>query len=188
MHLFFTISGLSHGTQDLLAVCWHLSSCGVQAHLPHGMWDLCSPTKDQTCISCIGRQTLNHGTTKEVLRLSILPSKYIDKFLMSFHIYCHHSSLRKLSPAVNWTAAVCVCTNAHMRAQLCLTLLWPHGLYPARLLCTWDFPDKHTGVNCSFLLHEIFPTQRSNSHLLHWQVDCLPLSHLGSPDYCKSLL
>ena len=33
---------------------------------------------------------------------------------MSFHIYCHHSSLRKVSPAVNWTAAVCVheCTHA----------------------------------------------------------------------------
>ena len=29
---------------------------------------------------------------------------------------------------------VCVC------AQLCLTLLWPHGLLPARLLCPWDFP------------------------------------------------
>ena len=26
----------------------------------------------------------------------------------------------------------------------------------------------------------IFPTQGSNSHLLHWRVDSLPLSHLGS--------
>ena len=27
------------------------------------------------------------------------------------------------------------------------------------------------------------PTQGSNPHLLHWQVDSLPLSHLGSPKY-----
>ena len=27
----------------------------------------------------------------------------------------------------------------------------------------------------------IFPDQRLNPHLLHWQVDALPLSHQGSP-------
>ena len=27
----------------------------------------------------------------------------------------------------------------------------------------------------------VFPTQGSNLHLLHWQVDSLPLNHLGSP-------
>ena len=31
--------------------------------------------------------------------------------------------------------------------------LWPHELYPARLLCPWDFPGKKTGVGCHFLLH-----------------------------------
>ena len=29
----------------------------------------------------------------------------------------------------------------------------------------------------------IFPTQVSNLHLLHWQVDSLPLSHQGSMYY-----
>ena len=24
----------------------------------------------------------------------------------------------------------------------------PHGLYPTRLLCPWDFPGKSTGVGC----------------------------------------
>ena len=60
--------------------------------------------------------------------------------------------------------------------------LWLHGLQPARFLCAWNFPGKNTGVGCYFLLKEIFPTQGSNSHLLHlllWQVDSLPLSHLG---------
>ena len=37
---------------------------------------------------------------------------------------------------------------------------------------------------CHFLLQGIFPTQRSNLHLLcllHWQADASPLCHLGSP-------
>ena len=61
--------------------------------------------------------------------------------------------------------------------------LQPHGLQPARLLCPWDFPGKNTGMDCHFILQGIFPTQGSNSrlfHLLHWQVDSLPLSHLES--------
>ena len=69
-------------------------------------------------------------------------------------------------------------------AKLCPTLLRPHGLYPARLLCPWDFPGKNTGVGCHFLLQGIFPTQGLNPHLLcllHWQADSLPLSHPGSP-------
>ena len=44
-------------------------------------------------------------------------------------------------------------------AQLCLTLLWPHRLQQARLLCPWDFPDKNTGVGGHFLLQGIFPTR-----------------------------
>ena len=43
-----------------------------------------------------------------------------------------------------------------------------------------DYPGKNTGVGCCVLL-QIFLTQGLNSCLLHWQVDPLPLSHLGSP-------
>ena len=32
-------------------------------------------------------------------------------------------------------------------------------------------------MGCHFLLQGIFPTQGSNLHLLHWQVNSLPLSH-----------
>ena len=59
--------------------------------------------------------------------------------------------------------------------QLRLTLCNPMDyIQPARLLCPWDFPSKSIGVGCHFLLQEIFPTQRSNPHLLsllhwHWQ-------------------
>ena len=43
---------------------------------------------------------------------------------------------------------------------------------PARFLCPWNFPGKHTGVGFHFLL------QGLNScllYLLQWQVDSLPL-------------
>ena len=62
--------------------------------------------------------------------------------------------------------------------QSCLTLLQPHGLWPTRLHCQWDFSGKNTGVGCHALLQGIFPTQGSNLHLLHllhWQLCSLPL-------------
>ena len=59
----------------------------------------------------------------------------------------------------------------------------PHGLQPTRLICPWDSPGKNTGVDCQFFLQGIFPTQGWNLHLLHWQVDSLPLSHQGNSNY-----
>ena len=71
---------------------------------------------------------------------------------------------------------MCVCLS-----RAVVSLCDPHGL--TRLLCQWDSPGKNTGVGCHSLLQGIFPTQGSNLHLwhlLHWQADSLPLSHLGS--------
>ena len=39
---------------------------------------------------------------------------------------------------------------------------------------------KITGVSCHALLQGIFPTQWSNLHLLHWQMDSLPLVPAGN--------
>ena len=52
--------------------------------------------------------------------------------------------------------------------------LWPHGLWPVRLLCPWDFPGKNTGVGCHFLLQGIFLTQGWDPHLLQcrWILYC----------------
>ena len=64
--------------------------------------------------------------------------------------------------------------------------LRPYGLYPTRFLCPSDSPGKNIGVDCHFLLQGIFPTQGLNlclSQLLHWQVYCLPLSHLRNPSH-----
>ena len=54
-------------------------------------------------------------------------------------------------------------------AKSCLALLQSHGLWLARLSCPWDFPGKNTGVDCHFLLQEIFLTLGSN---LGSQVSC----------------
>ena len=63
--------------------------------------------------------------------------------------------------------------------------LQSYGLWPARLLCSWDSSGKHTGWSCQFLLQGIFPSQGSNQYLL--QVSCtadgfLTAEPLGSPN------
>ena len=77
-----------------------------------------------------------------------------------------------------------MCTHTYVSAcsvaQLCLIFVTPWTV-TTRLLCPWGFSGKNTGVGCHFLLQGIFPTQRSNPRLLHWQVDSLPRSHLVSP-------
>ena len=53
---------------------------------------------------------------------------------------------------------------------------------PCWLLCLWDSPGKNTGVGSHALLQRIFPTQGLNlclSHVLHWQMDSLPLTPPG---------
>ena len=89
-------------------------------------------------------------------------------------------------------------------SQLCAVLshhsLWPHGLWPARLLCLWDSPGKNTGVGCHALLQGIFlnpgiePVSLISSTLadgffttgITWeaplpssiQKECIPVTHL----------
>ena len=55
--------------------------------------------------------------------------------------------------------------------------VWPHGLYPIKLFC----PGRNTGVNYHhYPLQGVCPAPRLKLCLLYWQVDSLPLSHLGS--------
>ena len=61
-----------------------------------------------------------------------------------------------------------------------------YGLQPARFLCPWDSPGKNTGVGCHALLQRIFPTQGSNSCLLHLPAlaaGFFPLVPPGKPLY-----
>ena len=59
-----------YSAQALVVVTHGLSSHVPCAQLPHGMWDLSSWTRDQTCVPCIGRGIPKHWTTREVLVIS----------------------------------------------------------------------------------------------------------------------
>ena len=59
--------------------------------------------------------------------------------------------------------------------------LRPHGLQPARLLCSWDSPGKNTGVGCHDFLQGIFLIQESNLGLQHCRQILYHVSHQGSP-------
>ena len=62
--------------------------------------------------------------------------------------------------------------------------LQPHGLYPTRFPCSWDFPGKNTGVSCHFLLQVIVLIQGLKLCLFcllhcHWQASSLPIAPPG---------
>ena len=78
--------------------------------------------------------------------------------------------------------ASCVILCACMRSVITNSLR-PRGLYPASLLCPWDFPCKNTRLDCYFLLQGIFLSQGLNPRLLHWQVGSLTTEPPGKPFY-----
>ena len=58
--------------------------------------------------------------------------------------------------------------------------LWPHGLLPAWLFCSWNSPGKNTGVGSHSLLQGIILIQGLNPGFLHcWQI-LYHLSHQGT--------
>ena len=74
------------------------------------------------------------------------------------------------------------------KRRLCLGPAGVINCTPLSVLSFWGslFPrkrdyNKTPGVSCHFLLQGIFLSQGPNLHILHWRVDPLPLSHLGSP-------
>ena len=46
--------------------------------------------------------------------------------------------------------------------------LRPHGLWPARLLCTWDFSSKDIAVGCHLLLQEGMVSQEQMVSIYSW--------------------
>ena len=55
----------------------------------------------------------------------------------------------------------------------------PLRLWPIRLLRTWDFPGKSTGVGCHHLLQGTFPIQGSNPGLLNCRQMLFPCEPSG---------
>ena len=60
--------------------------------------------------------------------------------------------------------------------------LWPHGLYPTRLLCPWGFSSQEYWIWLLFPPPGESSQPRDQAHiscLLHWQADSLPLAPLA---------
>ena len=73
-------------------------------------------------------------------------------------IYCHGIVVQHMPTHIFW--------HSLFKKKCCLVaksypiLLWPCGLKPARLFCSWDFPGKNTGVSewhCSVLSNSLWP-------------------------------
>ena len=88
----------------------------------------------------------------------------------------------KCSSADNWIKKMYTEEyHSTVEREECLSLVTKWMEFESKLVCPWTSPGKNTGVGCHFLLQGIFPTQRSNLHLLHWQADSLPLALPGKP-------
>ena len=102
------------------------------------------------------------GRTVSYLQLAVTKLLYI-------------SSFSKINGGIVDVCCVCVsCSVVYDSVR-------PYGLYPARLFCPWNFPDKNTGVGSHSLLQRIFPTQGLNHSLPALQVDSLLSEPPGKP-------
>ena len=130
-------------------------------------------------------------------KFPLVPARTLD-FTLSW-LESHSSQPR----SANFTMYLVLCSLLHLHHQQCSQWSYvcvgtlSHSVVsnsfvtpctiPIRLPCPWNFPGKNTGVSCHLLLLQgIYPTYRSNLHLLsllYWQVDSLPLRHLRSPQW-----
>ena len=91
-------------------------------------------------------------------------------------IYLHNGILTtQMSEIMPFAACVCACSLNHSVVLDSMDYSHQDSPMDKRYGHPWN-----TGVGCHFLLQGIFPTQGLNPHLLHWQVDSLPLRHLRS--------
>ena len=100
-------------------------------------------------------------------------------WIISFYIILF-SCLKPVSPKGNqpWIFTGKVKKWSH---SVMSNSLRPHGLYPARLPCPWDFPGKNTGMGYHFFLQGTFPTPGSNLGLPNCRKALYCLSHQGIP-------
>ena len=86
-----------------------------------------------------------------------------------------HKDLKMSGAPQSWALPLFIGHGVHVCAQSCLTL----G-DPTSLLCPWVFQPRILEQVAISSSRGSSPTQGSDLCLLHWQVDSLPLRHLGS--------
>ena len=161
----------------------HFSSTGSSWH-PVGGGQGCCPTSDTTEASPKKRtvwlkalSAVEKPSLPDVLRSACLI--FYKTFINDCRYPVHQLSA---SPSLPRCTRVCSVTSDTLESHIHEAMdpiTSVHG--PHDLLGPWDSPGKNTGVGCHALLQGIFPAQGSNPHLLHWQADSLPPSHLESP-------
>ena len=110
-------------------------------------------------VSCTGRQVLYHQSDPGSPRQ---PSNVTEKLLYNIPSLPHWYLLYFLV------------------AKSCPNLCKPWAV-ACQAPLSMDFPRQEHWSGLPFPPLGDLPTQGSNSHLLHWQVGSLPLSHVGSP-------
>ena len=106
------------------------------------------------CISCTGKQIVNHWTIRKVQQL------------FRYQELCWKTKL----------------SDTSVKVITCRSIMYAQPLSCVQLCDSMDCSLPGSS-DCGILLWGIFPTQGLNSFLLcllHWQEDYLPLSHLGS--------
>ena len=135
-------------------------------------------TANSDCIREIQRRL--HLGRKAMRNLdSVLKSRDIT-LLTKVHIVKTMVSPVVMYQCENWTIKKAERKERKWSRSVMSDSLWPHGLYPARLLCPWNSLGKSTGVGCHLFLQGIFPTQGSNPRLMHCRQTLYHLSHQGS--------
>ena len=78
---------------------------------------------------------------------------------------------------------ITLCVYYCLVTKLCLTICDPWtAAHQAPLSMKFSKQERWSGL--PFPSSRDLPGQGSNPHLLHWQANSLPLSHLGSPCVC----
>ena len=155
---------------------------------PHSFSSWKNPKRLQTWATLVKTKECRH------LLPPTLPSNALSAFvcaLSSVSLYRHTHTHTHIYQIMGYTFAVTLSTyNKFMYLYMCVHLLsrvWlfatgmdcsppgfpVHGIFQARILEWVPFPPPEDLPNPG--------TEPSFLHLLHWKVDSLPLSHLGSP-------
>ena len=120
---FFDVGHFLKSLLNLLQYCF----CFMNFFWLWGMWDLSFPTRDQACASYIGRQSLNHWTTRKVPPLTLHIAFQRDQFLEAAPFFLLYREPVYTLPGL-WYY------DPHLRAKF--HLLFGRSVFEARYSCT----------------------------------------------------
>ena len=100
---------------------------------------------------------------------------------------CHLFSTHNPYPLCFFPVFTSWVPKSHYSYLVVSDSLWPHGLWPTRLLWPWNSPGKNTRVGSHSLLQRFFPTQGLNPGILNCRKILYHLSHQESPKYLKNI-